>query len=455
MVNGTNKVLLMIGMGKAGEGLKSCIRIVDKMAMEMVGFATKDTPADYDATSKEPYIKCAVKASDFCSYLSALAQYSADIVCTYTEKSFDLCVAGQANISLPCVAESEVEAPLSNKGVFDILEMNFQNGKFLEVVKSGGFCAETGEDMSGIGDRVLFSFAVDKKRLNIYSAEPGGSKLAVSTTEIPAIKGDGMEARVNMYLNDKLGTIAGEDDKAAFVKSVKEANAAGRLQIAKENGFTEDTPYDISVPMANVLTLQKLLADEGKEDNISLKITSRYLMVASKSVVATFLISDKCINACRKHVGKFNEHKWACGVLVDKEKLMQALSIIQLSETTKKQPISLQVEDNKVVVKDVTGNTTNVAVVSMGGKADGIVRYFQAAKLSSVITKFANGNLCLALSSEPRMPLQVRNGDLSGAGTNTIAYVAGITKPTAAPVKEENAETGTSTEEVATEETAE
>ena len=451
MVNDTNKVLLMIGMGKQGEGLKSCVRIVDKMAMEMVGFATKDTPADYDASSKEPYIKCAVKASEFCAYLSALTQYNADMVCTFTEKTFDLSVGDEANISLPCVAENEIEAPLSNKGVFDIMEMNFSTGKFLDAVKIGGFCAENGEDMSGIGDRVLFSFFVNKKRLNIYSAEPGGSKIASSTVEIGSVKNEGKEARVNMFLNEKLGSITGEDEKQTFVQSVKEADAAGRLEIAVKNGYSEDAPYDIAIPAANVIALQKLLAGEGKDDNLSLKVTSRYLMVASKSVVATFLISDKAITACRKHVDAFNKHPWACGVTVDKEKMAQALSIIQLSVTAKTQPLTLQIEDNKVVLKDATGNTTNVPVIAMGGKANGIVRNFQTSKLMSVLSKFANGNVCLALSAEPKMPLQIRNGDLKGSGTNVITYLAGIAVKSA-PAKEKAAAEISTNEETADEE---
>lgn len=450
MVNDTNKVLLMIGMGKQGEGLKSCARIVDKMAMEMVGFTTKDTPEDYDETVKEPYIKCAVKASEFCAYLSALSQYSADIICTFTGKSFDLCVDGQADISLPCVAESEIEAPLSNKGILDILEMNFPNGKFLDAVKSGGFCAETGEDISGIGDRVLFSFFVNKKRLNIYSAESNGSRLAASSVEIASIKKDGKDARVNMFLNEKLGTIAGEDEKQAFMKSVKEADAAGRLEIATKNGYSEDMPYDIAVPMANILTLQKLLDGEGKDDTISLKVTSRYLMVASKNVVATFLISDKAISACRNLCDKFNNHSWTCGMLIDKEKMVQALSIIKLSATAKTQPLTLQVEKGKIVLKDANGNTTTVPVVSMGGKAEGIVRYFQTSKLMTVLSKFTNGNVCLALSAEPKMPLQIRNGDLNGSGTTAITYLVGLSvKP--APAKEDS-KVETSEEETADEE---
>lgn len=427
MVNDTNKVLLMIGVGKQGEGLKSCARIVDKMAMEMVGFSTKDTPADYNPSVKEPYIKCAVKASDFCAYMSALTQYNADIICTYTEKTLDLCVEGQANISLPLVGESDIEAPLSNNGVFDILEMNMATGTFLDAVKAGGFCAETGEDMGGIGDRVLFSFSVPKKRLTVYSAESSGSKIAASTMNITSFKNEGLEARVNMFLNGKLGTIAGEDEKQVFMKTVKEADVAGRLEIAKQNGYNEELPYDIAIPTPNVLALQKLLSGESKDDAISIKVTSRYFMVASKSVVATFLLSDKCVSACRQHVAKFNQHPWACGVLVDKEKMVQALSIIQLSSTAKTQPLTLLVEGEKVVLKDANGNTTNVSVVSMSGKADGIVRHFNTGKLMSILSKFANGNICLALSTEPRMPLQLRNGDLEGNGTNTITYLGAIT----------------------------
>lgn len=449
MVNDTNKVLLMIGMGKQGEGLKCCARIVDKMAMEIVGFSTKDTPADYDASVKEPYIKCAVKASSFQAYLSAMAQYKADITFSYNEKTLDLCVDGQANISLPCVGESEVEAPLSNKGVRDIMEMNFAAGKFLDAVKSGGFCAETGEDMSGIGDRVVFSFFMNKKRLHVYSAESGGGRMAASFAEISSIKKDGKEARVDMFLDEKIGTIALEEEKQAFIESVKGADASGKLELAVKHGYSEEAPYDIALPMTNVLILQNLLSEEGKEDVISLKVTSRYLMVASKSVVATFLISDKALSACRKRVDYFNQHKWACGVLVDKEKMVQALSIIKLSNTAEDKTFNVQVENGKIVLKSANGNTTNIPVVSIGGNAAGIVRRFPTEKLMKTLSKFANGNVCLALSSDSRMPLQVRNGDLDGKGSTAITYLAGIT--IAAPAKTETA-IETSEKETTTEE---
>ena len=61
MKNGTNKVLLEIGLQNAGDGVTCMAYLVNDRQMEKVGFTTLGIPKKYE--DGEVYIKTAVKAA--------------------------------------------------------------------------------------------------------------------------------------------------------------------------------------------------------------------------------------------------------------------------------------------------------------------------------------------------------------------------------------------------------
>lgn len=440
-----NKLLLTIGIKNTGDGIACKATIVNGGMMGEIGFKTKSVPSDYDNTA-EHYFCISVSAATFRSYLKALLVFNAELDLAYDEKGqLHIQVGTQAKVSLPTLEERDTPIACDTRAAYALVSV--ETSKLLGALKTGGFMASSTLDEQGITDRIVLK--LENNTLTVYSTDTKTLCKAWCDINMQVI-----EANVcATYLKDKLDGLNGKDH-ADFLAKIQAASsdAASMIQLAKDEGY-EKKPFTLALPTNSMQVIRSVFL--GSE-TIKLLLTANHMVINAGNVLATFSLAGKASEVYTKSVDPWQNTAWTAQVVVDKESIHNALSIIRLGGSVSVGaksvfPFHTTFKKDKMILTDRQKNTVSVNMVNSSGDPSKVDIHLDVEKVLNVLSKMSNGNLVLRYFVNPSgkgfFPVSISNGDLTGQGTTSYIYVLPVNpvqeeQPADSKKKEEKKESG-------------
>ena len=423
----TNKVRLLIGISKMGDGLASKAIIVNGGCMAEIGFKTSLPDEEIVIEQGKPYMSFILSASDFCSYLSALNSYGADIDINYDGTTVRLSIGESVNVPLSTVSPENAD-PLLQQDYNAALIKVEADKTFLPSLAKGGFLCSPGTDARNLSDRVALIFEKGK----CYSYSTDIICIAKSWCDVK-VASNGPARAVN-FLREK-GSLLDKEGQKVLMEKMKplQNDPAGLLALATEEGFSEEDSVSVGLTAAAFSAMQKIF---GGFEKLLLIVTPNNLHVQGGNVLATFALAGAVSSIYQKAVSDWEKVSWGAKVVVDRDAFLRSLQLLKLGEKTV--PFKMTYDNNGLAVSK-GGTVVHSAVTATEGEPASIDVSLSVDKIIMCVSKLCAGNIIIRTMTDERkasLPISISNGDLEEK-VSSYAYIVSVKDAEAKGAEEE------------------
>lgn len=395
-----NKIRFNIGIKPLGNNwLASKAIIVNGGCMAEIKFAVIAQDSNLNIPEGSVLMSFILSASEFCSYLSALNSYNADITITLNGSIVELSIGDNVKVPLNTVAEEQAE-PMLMKDYNEALIRIQADKDFIPTLSKGGFLVSPKTNLRYVTDRVILRFA--DKDCFIYSSDC----YSVSKAWCPCIILKNDPQRALHFLREK-GKEPDKLDKEELV------------ELAKKEGFDNSTPVSIGIPAAAFNTIQKIFSGFEK---LYLIVTPKYLHINGGNIVATFSLAGDIPNVYKETVDCWEKTKWSAKAVTDRDAFLRSLQLLKLGDKTV--PFKLNYDSNGLSLSQ-NGTVIHTTVTATEGDIASADIALIVERVCESVSKLSAGNIVIRMMTGEQknsLPISISNGDLSETVTS-YAYI--------------------------------
>lgn len=423
--NDTNKIRFQIGIKNVGNGLASKAIIVNGGCMAEIGFKTSLPKEEIEIPENGAWMSFILSASDFCSYLSALNAYNADITISYDGTIVELSIGDNVKVPLNTVNAEAAEPMLQHDFSAALVKIKADKN-FLPALSKSGFLATPGTDSRGIVDRVVlrlkdgicYSYSTDS-----FSVAKAWSSVQLAYNE---------PQRALLFLREK-GSGLDKQGQQALMAQMKpfQNDPAGLVELAKKEGFKTEEAISLALPATAFNAVQKLFS--GTE-TLYLIVTPNNLHIQGDNLQTTFSLAGSVSSFYENAIDQWEKSKWNAKAVVDRDAFLKSLQLLKLGE--KNTPFHLFFDKNSLAVSK-GGTVVHSAVTGTEGDVKSINISLSVDKVITCISKLCPGNIIIRVMTDKKretMPISVSNGDLT-ENVSSYAYIMTVREVTTAEEK--------------------
>lgn len=385
-----NKLRIMFGMKVSETELSNKLVIVDKGMQVETGFKSSTPKGGVEIPEGSPCWKqIIVSAADFQSFLGAMVKYESDITFDIKDSTVDVLITGVAKVSLNLYEEDAAESLISANASTYIVKAVIEKAS-LAAVERGGFLAGVEPCQRMFTDRVVLSIKDGDGGLCSFSTNNFSFALASADVKAEINKGGMALSVIHSHLSQ-----LEKSNPAEALKLQEEIKSFGKdlskyIEKATALGMKEGAPYRVAIPTLAWKRLMKLYGDVEK---VQMVITGNHLVCISSTVMCVVALATVGASAfIDKLVGWLNT-EWSARAVVDRDRMLQALTILKLSNTHK----YLTLKCDKTLVMERDGNTVKVPLTSeAAGDCSVMERALLVSLFDQIVGRFGNGNLTIS-----------------------------------------------------------
>lgn len=396
-----NSIRFSIGVKDLGDSLGCFAVIVNGGCMERVGFSVAK-PKEFDIPANGAWTEFILSASDFCSKMSILLNYNADIAFSYDETVVEVSVGQNAKVPMKSI-DAEHAEPLLNMDFNNAIAMVKADKSFLSTLTKGGYWAKSEDDPRGVLDRVALKFADDT--CTVFSTDQYGIAKACSSVKIEVNE----VVRATDYLKNFKGTLDAEE-LAEFQKKVSALEEAkdndGIIALAKENDYSSECPIVVGLP-ANAYNLLTKIYKGAADFSIAITPNNLHVISTSTNILSTFALAGSVASIYERTIDKWNTDMWSVKAVVDKDAFLTSMSMLKLGSDTV--PFKLTF-DKRGMVLSKEGSIMHVALVSSEEDPMNVSVSLDVAHVMNSVSKLDAGNIAVYLvENNPMLPVAFSN----------------------------------------------
>lgn len=380
-------------------------------------------PADYPFESGEAsnavYCSFNVASKPFAAYLEHVIGLESDLTLTVNESFLTLCVPGVFSIEIPLVADAEEKLPpLLPDEALQFVNVNGE--EFATWLSKGSLWAEPKVDEQAMKDRVVLSlftggmmcFSSNLKAL-VQAACPCGVQ--------PHFENLGRK-----YMELHLSKLP-DDEKQAVIKDLGTiTEIPAMVEYIKGKGYSFDT-YNCSVLKSS---LAAMIATSKHVEDVMFIITENYLYLRAGYATCTFTLAST-VPSFQGYVANFNQDAPTFTACVDTQALLSAidLALISTKLDKKPEPITLEVEPERLVLKSAQALSRVIPYVNNNGTEPANVR-LDPSLLKAALGSFTGANTSLSFRGENSKFLEITEGNIcvADADISTVNYIFSLGK---------------------------